>query len=217
MDEQHNISEMQRGELTSEDIRNLIKPLVLNTNKMDVIWSRIQNIPYIFDDFNRGYREKFFGMFYSPDTVAYEIGDFGLIYFTNVCPPINAVAHVVFWDRKFTNRTPIFRKLCEDIFNDYFVHRISSIVPTFNRAAIIFAKRAGFHLEAVHREIILSLGKWHDAAILGLLRRDLNGSEHRRTVSVEHDNNRVDVERSSAVHEQPDELAQLVPDELRSE
>lgn len=183
MDEHVDISEEQRSESVSEDIYNLIRPLTLDANKMDTIWLRVQNIPYIFDDFTRGHREAFFDKFCRVNTIAYEIGDFGIVYYTDVCPPINAVAHVIFWDRKFTSRTPIFKRLCEIMFDTYQVHRISSIVPTFNRAAILFAKRTGFHLEGVHREIVLSLGKWHDAAVLGLLRRDLNGFNNRRDVS----------------------------------
>lgn len=184
MEQLEHISEEQRSEPERADLYNLIHPLTLDTNKIEFIWLHVQNIPYIFDDFTRGQRDKFFDLFFRVNTLAYEIGDFGLVYFTDVCPPINAVAHVIFWDRKFTSRTPIFKYLCEQVFDKYQVHRISSIVPTFNRAAILFAKRTGFHLEGVHREIVLSLGKWHDAAVLGLLRRDLNGQQYSGNVST---------------------------------
>lgn len=166
---------MQHSESTSEDFRDLICPMTLTFEKIDEIWSRLANVPYIFDDVTRGNKSAYMNRFFEKDTVAYELGDFGLMYFTEVRVGFNANGHIVFWDRRFKNRAPIAKVICQRMFEEFEVHRISALIPVFNRAAIIFTKRIGFKLEGVAREVCLSLGKWHDSAILSLLRRDLDG------------------------------------------
>jgi hypothetical protein len=153
--------------------------------KIETLWSKVQNIPYIFDDFTRGRKDLFVELFLKRDTVAYEIGEHGLLYFTEVNPPINACVHIVFWDRKFKDRVEPVRNIIKTLITDYDIHRVSALIPTFNRAAILFGKRVGFKVEGVLREVTFSLGKWHDAAILGALRRDLDGEYSQRLVRNE--------------------------------
>jgi hypothetical protein len=175
MDGQVDILEERHSESSSEDLDSLVKVMKLTQERIDLIWNRVQNLPYIFNDFNRGDKNQFVGIFLRPDTIAYEVGDYGIIYFTDVLPPVNACGHILFWDRSFKDRSNVGKYIARKVFNEFGVHRITSIIPVFNRAAVLFAKKIGFKVEGVNREVVFSLGKWHDTVMLSLLERDLDG------------------------------------------
>lgn len=170
MDKLNAVSQVQCVESSSDDLDHLIRPMTLTIEKIEAIWLKLQNLPYVFDDFTRGNKEKFMERFMQVNTVADELGDFGIAYFTDVCPPVNACVHIEFWDRRFKDRVPLARCGIKRFFDNYDIHRLTAVIPVFNRAAILFARRIGFSMEGVLQEATLSLGKWHDNAILGLTR-----------------------------------------------
>lgn len=191
MDVVNNLSEERHSESESEDLHIVVRPLELTIERMDSIWKRVREIPQLFDDETRGKKDVFLERFLRKDTVAYEFIDtatgnaVGIIYFTEVFPPFNANGHIIFWDKSFKNRAEIVRETLKNVMDEFDIHRISCIIPTFNRAAILFAKRVGLKTEGVVQEIVLSLGKWHNVAMLGIVRSDFDGVDRQGIIPTE--------------------------------
>lgn len=83
-----------------------------------------------------------------------EASNIGLIYLTNIVPGFTANFHVIFWDKRFgANRREIVRNVLATAFSEFFLTRITALVPETNvPLAYTELKKIGFKHEGVMRK-----------------------------------------------------------------
>jgi hypothetical protein len=150
------------------------KILELTPEKIDNIWSRLQKIRGMFDDFVAGRLDIFLQGMLQPNTIWLELTDGnGLLYVTNVVVGLSANVHFVYWDRKLATRRKFTIECLQWIVNVCNLQKVNAIIPDFCTAAIHFAKRIGFKVEGVIRRYSLNNGRLYDAIHLGMIREEV--------------------------------------------
>lgn len=97
----------------------------------------------------------------------------GVLYVTDIQPIMSMVAHVIFFDRKFSDKVALCREHLRWLIRDLRVHRVTAIVPDIYHATIRFAERVGFVREGVFRESILIGGQRRNEILLGALASEI--------------------------------------------
>ena len=103
-----------------------------------------------------------------------EVGDMGLVYFTNVLPQNRATLNVVFWDQKLgKERVAVTREACRMACEELGLQRIGAQMKWSNRVLRDFLKRVGFIWEGTLRKGWLDEKGFEDMILLGVIREEL--------------------------------------------
>lgn len=149
------------------------EPLVLTREKLAYLWEQIKNVPQVFDDFSRDDFEQFAGKFFIPNNVFVDIGPgVGLGAGFGVRPGMDAVLHLVMFDKRLRGREPVFKEIIQHYFSTLKLRRMTACISSDNPVGIKLVKRLGFKEEGCIRQAIKRDGKFHDQHIFGMLREE---------------------------------------------
>lgn len=156
---------------------NLLKKIDrknFDSARLQWIWEHVQTQDYAFDDFSRGRIDWFLYQLADLNTEYFEIGDHGL--FMVHLPVAGGVAdvHFVVWDRNFSlhQQKEYAFELLDYLFYDVKVHRITGMIPAYNRLAPRFVTAMGFKFEGEMRESVLWKGTYYNVSVYGMLEKD---------------------------------------------
>ena len=153
------------------------QPLVLSEQKVRDLWEQIQQFPQVFDDFSKGRYDEFVRHFFVPTNVFIDIGPgLGLAAGFGVRPGLDAVLHLVMFDRKLRGREPVFRSIMDHFFRKLNLRRMSALIADDCLTACKLCERLGFKLEGRMKKSILRDGQYHDTMIYGILREEFDGA-----------------------------------------
>jgi hypothetical protein len=154
----------------------------LNPDKLDPnfdlnkLWRNVQTQDYAFDDFSRDKPEWFLLQFaQANDNVRYFlIRDSGIFIVSgNLQAGGDATIHFIIWDRNFSlhsDKLPAY-ELCDWLFYELKVHRVSGPIPSYNKLAPRFATAMGMKFEGEMQEAVLWKGKYWNVSMYGLLEK----------------------------------------------
>lgn len=150
--------------------------MVLTREKIASLWEKFQQFPVAFDDFTRGNYDYFVRTMFAPDSMIYEIGDeLGIGSATNVVPSLDAMIHLIMFDRRLKGREPVFFDILDDIFRRANLQRVTCAYPANRETGIKLIERMGFTLEGTLRKSRLHEGEYIDVHVYGLLRKEMYG------------------------------------------
>ena len=142
------------------------------------LWRNIMREEYAFDDQTRGRPDLFLTSLLMPHSQHFLIGDDGYAAAVGIQPHINAMLHFAMW-------RPIQpaairaagRELLSYLFETYQLHRLTGLIPEFNRSANRLATLLHFKFEGQMRSMFLNHGKYSNLTIYGLLKTEFNRRE----------------------------------------
>ena len=150
-------------------------PLILNSQEdIDKLWEKIQQFSQVFDDFSTGKKEVFVQRLLAPNNIFIDIGEgLGVAAGFNVRPRLDAVIHLVMFDRRLRGRETVFLDIMRHFFDKLQLRRLTSIVTSDSPMTIRLVERLGFKTEGTMRQSVLRGGKYLDSHIYGMLREEL--------------------------------------------
>ena len=162
------------------------QPLVLTPGKLEFLWKQFQRFPIAFDDFHRGNYDEFVKPFLAPQNVFVDIGpNLGLAAGFAVKPGLDAVLHLVMFDRRLRGREPLFKEIMRYFFDALKLRRMTAMLADDATTGVKLVERLGFHLEGTMRCAILRDGQYHDCLIYGIFREEVqSGFEEGGDTSV---------------------------------
>lgn len=152
--------------------------LVLTVDKLKWIWDEMNRYRSLFSDLTRGNPEIFYDLISQKDTLWLEVREedkmVGIIYWTSMAKMIDADIHVIFFDRKLTEKA----ELCREIGKWFFetcpeFNRVTATLPEIYYATIRLARKIGMKEEGRKRQSQMLGGKLVDEFIFGLTVEDL--------------------------------------------
>jgi hypothetical protein len=139
----------------------------------------MKKFPQVFDDFSKGDYDNFISQFFVPNNVFIDIGPgLGLAAGFAVKPGLDAVLHLVMFDRRLRGREGIFREIMEYFFKHLQLKRMTAMIADDCLTARKLVQRLGFKEEGCMKKSILREGLLHDTYIYGILREEMD--EHSR-------------------------------------
>jgi hypothetical protein len=148
--------------------------LVLTPEKIAWLWEQVKQFPIIFDDFGRGDFDAFTAKLTNPRNAFVDIGPgIGLACLMGIRPRLDALVHIVMFDRKLKGREPLFKEILQYAFNRLQLRRVTAMISSDASLAIALCKRMGWTHEGTMRQAMLRDGHYTDIEIYGLLREEL--------------------------------------------
>lgn len=175
-------SERRLGEFDSfltEDNTYGIKVLSMTVEVVGWLWSQMSQYRTLFSDVTANDLDNYTNLVTLPNTLWYHVvrkdtGDtVGVLYVTDVQPATDMTVHVMFFDRKFTDKVNVTREHLKWVCRQLRVHRATAVIPDIYHATIRFAERVGFVLEGTRRESISIGGRWCNELLFGVLTTEL--------------------------------------------
>lgn len=152
-------------------------PLVLTEHKLEDLWKKTQEFPQVFDDFSKGSYENFAAKFFVPQNVFIDIGPgLGLAAGFAVKPGLDAVLHLVMFDRRLRGREPLFKDIMSYFFKHLKLRRMTAMIAEDCVTAIKLVDRLGFKHEGCMKKSILRGGHLYDTHIFGILSEELDAT-----------------------------------------
>lgn len=173
-----------------------VRPFEPTPDAVSALWRKFYERRHLYPNGLAINVPEFVALVTAPDTVIYEVGDFGgVIWFSGITPqqetsPIGearCAGHVMIWDEAWLGRPDIGRAVCGKVMVDWGLARIISDIPETNHMAVSYGKQVGFNLIGKFRRRFNVKGKWIDSIIMDLIPQDLlavseseHGRRHRR-------------------------------------
>lgn len=152
-----------------------VRNMVMTLEKIKWLWDEMNHYRSLFSDLTKGSADNFYNVIMQPDSFWLEVVDanellIGVIYWTGMGQVIDCDVHIVFFDRKPTEKIPLCKEVAKWFFAEFpQFHRMSATLPEFYHATIRIARRIGFRLEGRKRQSQLMGGRYVDELVLGLL------------------------------------------------
>lgn len=166
------------GRLLVEFDRWAVHEMVLTPDKLKWYWEEFQKMPTLFSDMTRGDIANFVSVFTKPGTFYMEVYDsrhlVGLLYLTDLARVTDCDCHILFFDRKITDKVALCRYVVRWCFDYFKFHRMSATVPSIYHMTARLTKNIGFQLEGTRRQVALVGGKWVDELQYGLLASEMD-------------------------------------------
>lgn len=155
---------------------------MLTEHKVQYLWNQISQFPQVFDDFSKGNYEEFARQFFVSNNVFIDIGpDLGLAAGFNVRPGLDAILHLVMFDRRLRGRENVFQEIMRYYFHAFKLRRMSAFIAADCLPGIKLIERLGFKLEGVMRKAVLRDHQYHDWKIYGMLQEELHEAHTKPT------------------------------------
>lgn len=156
----------------------VVKMLEGTPEKLQQVWSEISSHRSLFSDTTEGDVENFKALMFSPDVFWMEVLDrqgnlVGVMYLTDTQLLIDASVHLVFFDRKLSEKAGLCREVLRWLFHHFAYRRLTAYIPSIYYATVRLAKKIGFKDEGLRRDAYLIGNKWVDEVILGILRSEV--------------------------------------------
>jgi RimJ/RimL family protein N-acetyltransferase len=151
-------------------------PLTLESVRW--LWEQMQRFRTLFSDATIGDLDNYVRLVTLPNSMWFRVVSkqswevVGILYITDIQPLCDMTVHVIFFDRKFTDKVEICAAHLRYMFATLNTHRASALIPDIYHATIRFAERVGFKREGIRRESVLIGGRWRDEIMLGILQRE---------------------------------------------
>lgn len=153
------------------------QPLVLYSGKLEYLWTEFQKFPQAFDDIVPRTFEAFRDTMMSPTNQFYEFVQdeqiVGLAAATNVRPRLDAVMHLLMFDRRLRGRESSIKGALRDFARRGQLRRLTVFLPDNNQTARKLVERLGFQLEGTMRKAYLRDGVYSNYLIYGILAEEL--------------------------------------------
>jgi len=174
---------------TSEQQQLDWAPLVLTEQKIQYLWEQISKFPQVFDDFSKGNYREFASQFFNRTNVFIDIGpDLGLAAGFNVRPGLDAVLHLVMFDRRLRGREVLFKDIMRYYFRVFNLRRMTAAIAADCVPGIKLIERLGFKHEGTMRHAVLRDGRYHDWKFYGMLREELDSPRPERRRGTDNSN-----------------------------
>lgn len=137
----------------------------------------MQEFPQAFDDFSKGSFDDFTQRFFVRSNIFVDIGPgLGLGAGFGVRPGLDAVLHLVMFDRRLRGREWLFKDIMKYFFDRLNLRRMTMIVTEDAKTAIKLAQRLGFKHEGTMRQAALIDGNFLDMPVYGILKEEIDAS-----------------------------------------
>ena len=159
----------------------LVRELRLDHQKLEWLWAEMQKYPSLFSDLTQHNENVFLDMIEDKFTYFLEIINdneetVGLFYVTELYKGIDASVHLLFFDRKPSEKAELCKEILLHVFDKFpYLHRLTATIPSIYHATIRLAKRIGFVQEGTKRQSLMIKHKWCDEVIFGTIAGELNG------------------------------------------
>lgn len=157
-----------------------VREMQLDKEKLLWLWKEMQQYTSLFSDLTRNNEQLFLKVIQDPFSYWLEIVDddetvIGIMYVTELFKTVDANLHLLFLDRKPTEKALLVRDIIRHIFDKFpYLHRLTASMPSIYHATCRLAKRVGMCEEGRRREAVLIKHKWCDEVIFGILSSDLS-------------------------------------------
>lgn len=149
--------------------------LVLTPEKLQWLWERMREFPQAFDDFSKGSFDEFAEKFFVRTNIFVDIGPgLGLGAGFGVRPGLDAILHLVMFDKRLRGREWLFKDILTYFFNRLKLRRMTIVASAENLTAIKLANRLGFQREGTMRKALLVDGNYLDQVVYGILKEELH-------------------------------------------
>lgn len=110
------------------------------------------------------------------DAYFLQVGDIGLIYFTQILPEFQGQINIIFWDKKLSkDRASYVKEACQLVMDQFELIRIAAAVPLPCKPVGKLLLRAGFQQEGYLRKALVYDGTFVDVELFSLMKEDING------------------------------------------
>lgn len=154
-----------------------VRELELTQEKTLAVWQMLQRYKTLFSDLTRGKPSEFVQALTNPNNLWFEVIEYdviiGIIWFSDLSQITDCTAHMVFFDRKPTEKAEVCREMIRWMFNNFPLNRITVTPPAMYHATIRLLKRLGMKYEGCKRQSVLIGGKWNDQHFYGILRSEI--------------------------------------------
>ena len=156
-----------------------VREMQLDAPKVKWLWGEMQQYTSLFSDLTRNNEKIFISVIQDPFSYWLEIVDddeniVGVLYLTELYKTIDANMHLIFFDRRPSEKAPLVRDIIKYLFEKFpYLHRITASFPDIYHATLRLAKRVGMIEEGRRREAILIKRKWCNEVIFGILSSDV--------------------------------------------
>ena len=148
--------------------------LVLTPDRIEYIWSQLQQFPIMFDDFSRDNKDMFLSQLGNPRNVFVDVGPgLGLAAGFAVRPRLDAVLHLAMFDRRLRGREDLFKEIMQYFFDALQLRRMTAMITEDAITAVKLVERLGFQEEGLMRYAVLRDGKYLNVRVYGILREEL--------------------------------------------
>lgn len=151
-----------------------VRDLVLDTPKVQWLWQKFLAHKTVFTDLTRHDYQNFMRMLLQPGSLWFEFVEnnevIGVASVMDIEMIVDGNVHIIFFDRKVSGRVEVCRKLLIYVMREYSFHRLTATLPEIFKATIRLLKELEFRHEGTKIEAVPIGGRWHNMAIYGILR-----------------------------------------------
>jgi hypothetical protein len=155
----------------------MIDPMAYDRGKW--LWDHVRKLDACFDDFscdeNGPIAELFARRLASPQTVAFEFGDLGLITVEDIVPRLGASIHFFCWGDVDDSMREAGRQAIDFTMETYLLRRLTAAPPEYNRLAKRLVVELGFSPEGRMRHAFLKHERYWDILLYGLIKENEYG------------------------------------------
>jgi len=149
----------------------------LTVERIRFLWERLREFNVLFNDQVRVDFGSFVEHFllqvdgeFVPAGLIWDVDDVGIFFLNEINEGVSATAHFVFWDRRFSGRRELCRKMIEYVFATYDIERIEVRVPIYAYFTIRAVELIGLRREGRLRHAVKYEDKWFDILVYSILR-----------------------------------------------
>lgn len=152
-----------------------VHELTMDQEKIEWIWREMQKYPTLFSDLTRDNEKVFLSAITNKFSYWLEVDNddgelIGLMYVMDLYKGIDATVHLIFFDRRPTEKAPLVREMIKHVFLQFpYLHRLTAVIPSIYHATIRLARKTGFAEEGRKRQSLLIRHEWCDEVIFGIL------------------------------------------------
>lgn len=157
-----------------------VYPTRLDLERMKFLWDKLKNFDTLFNDFVRGNFQAFIEHFIiqvgdeiQSAGLMWDVDDVGMFVMNDIRPCASASGHFLFWDRRFSGREDLCRKMVEFVMEKYNLVRLEIRVPVYSNHTMKAVERIGFTKEGRLRDAILYKDHWFDVNIYSVISREM--------------------------------------------
>ena len=150
----------------------------MTPEKITWLWGEMKKYRTLFSDLTRDKEDNFAGLITQAFSFWMEVVDenddiIGIIYLTEMHLVTECSVHILFLDKKLSEKQLLCRKVLRWVFDEFMFHRLTAVVPKIFFMTVRLAHKLGFVDEGIKREAHLMGGKWIDELQMGLLRNEV--------------------------------------------
>lgn len=150
-----------------------VKEANFSKAKLLALWNKVKDFDRIYSDWDRCDELAFYDRILSSNTHVLETEN-GILIIDNLLPNIRGQVHVIFWDKKLSNKTAMLKQCIAWAFDRFQLERMEAVIPEFARALRRFmTEKLHFTFEGRLRKRMLYKGEYTDSLIFSLIREEI--------------------------------------------